>query len=115
MGVFMCLAYFLGSQGFELRLASSLSVPKTREALHNSWDKNNPKDAQVILHLLRTEATQHFDDPVVEEMASGAPGRAPGVCRRRRRATAVPTSASRREAIYDGQVSYLYCLLSRIM
>jgi transposase len=61
-----CLAYFLGSQGFELRLASSLSVARTREALHNSWDKNDPKDAQVILHLLRTGATQCFYDPVVE-------------------------------------------------
>jgi len=62
-----CLAYFLGSQGFELRLASSLSVARTREALHNSWDKNDPKDAQVILHLLRTGATQRFYDPVLAE------------------------------------------------
>ena len=62
-----CLAHFLGSQGFELRLASSLSVARTREALHNSWDKNDPKDAQVILHLLRTGATQRFYDPVREE------------------------------------------------
>ena len=61
-----CLAYFLGSQGFELRLASSLAVSRTREALHNSWDKNDPKDAQVILHLLRTGATQRFYDPVAE-------------------------------------------------
>jgi transposase len=60
------LAYFLGSHGFELRLASSLSVARTREALHNSWDKNDPKDAQVILHLLRTGATQRFYDPVIE-------------------------------------------------
>jgi transposase len=60
------LAYFLGAQGFELRLASSLAVARTREALHNSWDKNDPKDAQVILHLLRTGATQRFYDPVVE-------------------------------------------------
>ena len=37
------LAYFLLSQGFEVRLASSLSVSRTREALHNSWDKNDPK------------------------------------------------------------------------
>ena len=62
-----CLAYFLGSQGFTLRLASSLSVARTREALHNSWDKNDPKDAQVILHLLRTGTTQRFYDPVLEQ------------------------------------------------
>src|SRR5829696_6446780 len=60
-----CLAYFLGSQGFELRLASSLAVARTREALHNSWDKNDPKDAQVILHLLRNGTTQRYLDPVV--------------------------------------------------
>ena len=60
------LAYFLLSQGFELRLASSLSVARTREALHNSWDENDPKDAQVILHLLRNRNTQRFYDPVIE-------------------------------------------------
>ncbi len=58
------LAYFLLSQGFELRLASSLSVARTREALHNSWDKNDPKDAQVILHMLRIGASQRYHDPL---------------------------------------------------
>lgn len=62
-----CLAYFLGSQGFEVRLVSSIAVAKTREALHNSWDKNDPKDAQVILHLLRNSMTQRFYDPVMEQ------------------------------------------------
>ena len=33
--------------GFEVRLVSSLALARTREALHNSWDKNDPKDAQV--------------------------------------------------------------------
>lgn len=62
-----CLAYFLGTQGFEVRLVSSLAVARTREALHNSWDKNDPKDAQVILHLLRNRTTQRFYDPVLEQ------------------------------------------------
>ena len=35
-------------------------------ALHNSWDKIDPKDAQVILHMLRTGATQHDHDPLVD-------------------------------------------------
>jgi hypothetical protein len=26
--------------------------------MHNSWDKNDPKDAQVILHLLKTGLAQ---------------------------------------------------------
>ena len=38
---------------------------RTREALHNSWDKNDPKDAQVILHMLRIGATQHYQDPLL--------------------------------------------------
>ena len=35
------LAYYLGQCGFELRLISSLAVAQTRDALYNSWDKNN--------------------------------------------------------------------------
>jgi transposase len=61
------LAYYLQSQGFELRLISSLSAARTREALYNSWDKNDPKDAQVILHLLKTGVTQTYYDPLVNE------------------------------------------------
>ena len=48
------LAYILGQAGFHLWLVSSLAVARTREAMYNSWDKNDPKDAQVILHLLKT-------------------------------------------------------------
>jgi transposase len=57
--------YALGRAGCELRQVSSLAVARTREALYNSWDKNDPKDAQVILHLLKTGATQRFVDPLV--------------------------------------------------
>jgi transposase len=49
------LAYFLHSEGFNLELISSVALARTREAMHNSWDKNDPKDAQVILHLLNRE------------------------------------------------------------
>jgi len=59
------LAYFLQVEGFEVKLVSSLAVARTREALHNSWDKNDPKDAQVILHLLKTGLVQRFYDPVL--------------------------------------------------
>ncbi len=58
------LAHFLLSQGFQLQLISSLALARTREAMHNSWDKNDPKDAQVILHLLRAGMTQHYHDPI---------------------------------------------------
>jgi len=57
------LAYWLGAAGFSLQQVSSLAVARTREALYNSWDKNDPKDAQVILRLLKTGATQRFVDP----------------------------------------------------
>jgi len=39
-------------------------LARTREALHNGWDKNDPKDAQVILHMLRIGATQVYLDPL---------------------------------------------------
>lgn len=59
------LAHHLGQAGFELKLVSSVSLARTREALHNSWDKNDPKDAQVILHMLEIGAVQFFHDPLV--------------------------------------------------
>lgn len=58
------LAHRLLTAGFELRLISSVALARTREALHNSWDKNDPKDAQVILHMLRIGATQRYVDPL---------------------------------------------------
>ena len=39
------LAYFLHAQGFALRLIPTMALARTREAMHNSWDKNDPKDA----------------------------------------------------------------------
>lgn len=60
------LAHFLLREGFKLRLISSLAVARTREALYNSWDKNDPKDAQVILHMLRSGMTQTYCDPLFE-------------------------------------------------
>jgi Transposase len=59
------LAYVLGQAGCQLRFVSSLAVARTREALYNTWDKNDPKDAQVILHLLKQGTTQTYVDPLV--------------------------------------------------
>jgi transposase len=58
------LAHRLLSAGFALRLISSVALARTREALHNGWDKNDSKDAQVILHMLRIGATQRYVDPL---------------------------------------------------
>ena len=59
------LAYFLHQCGFALRLISSLAVARVRDALYNSWDKNDPKDTQVLLHLLKTGVSQRYHDPLV--------------------------------------------------
>lgn len=59
------IAWRLIQAGFDVRLVSSMAAARTREALHNSWDKNDPKDAQVILHMLRIGATQHYHNPLV--------------------------------------------------
>ena len=59
------LAHHFGRAGFALKLVSSVGLARTREALHNSWGKNDPKDAQVILHMLEIGAVQFFHDPLV--------------------------------------------------
>jgi transposase len=58
------LASFLLRQGHHVHFVSSIATNRTREALFNSWDKNDPKDAQVILHLLKSGTTQVFADPL---------------------------------------------------
>ena len=59
------LAFRLLEAGISLRLVSSVALARTREALHNGWDKNDPKDAQVILHMLKIGATQVYADQLV--------------------------------------------------
>lgn len=38
------MAWNLLQAGFDVRLISSVAMARTREALHNSWDKNDHKD-----------------------------------------------------------------------
>lgn len=59
------LAYRLGLAGFDVKLVSSVALARTREALNNSWDKNDPKDAQVILHMMQIGNEQFYHDPVL--------------------------------------------------
>jgi transposase len=59
------IAYRLISEGFDLVLVSSVAGARLREAVFNSWDKNDPKDAQVILRLLKQGMTQRYCDPLV--------------------------------------------------
>jgi len=58
------LAWRLLQAGFDVRLVSSVALARTRDALHNGWDKNDPKDAQVILHMLRIGAAKAYHDPL---------------------------------------------------
>ena len=48
------IAFRLVSEGFDVVLVSSVAGARLREAVFNSWDKNDPKDAQVIMRLLLT-------------------------------------------------------------
>ena len=59
------LAYHLATAGFEVKLVSSVALARTREALNNSWDKNDPKDAQVILHMMEIGNEQFYHDPLL--------------------------------------------------
>lgn len=58
------LANFLIREGHHVHFVSSIATSRTREALFNSWDKNDAKDAQVILYLLKSGTTQVFSDPL---------------------------------------------------
>ncbi len=62
------LAWHLSVAGFDLKLISSVALARTREALHNSWDKNDPKDAQVILHMMQINAVQFYNDLLVHNL-----------------------------------------------
>ena len=57
------LGYHLATAGFEVKLVLSVALARTREALNNSWDKNDPKDAQVILHMMEIGNEQFYHDP----------------------------------------------------
>jgi transposase len=59
------ISFRLVSEGFDLVLVSSVAGARLREAIFNSWDKNDPKDAQVIMRLLKQGMTQRYCDPII--------------------------------------------------
>jgi len=59
------LAYRLLSEGIEVVSISSLALARVREARFGTWDKNDPKDAQVILSMLAQNMVQTYYDPLV--------------------------------------------------
>src|SRR5215210_6725952 len=60
----LALARTSGARSHVWRSLARLALARTPEALHNGWDKNDPKDAQVALHMLRIGALQHYHDPL---------------------------------------------------
>lgn len=71
------IAYRLVSEGFDLVLMSSVAGARLREAVFNSWDKNDPKDAQVIMRLrkARTAITAKVARVVYALIKHGQPYR----------------------------------------
>lgn len=59
------IAHRLLSAGFDVVGISSVAVARYRDAMFNSWDKNDPKDAAVILEMLRRQAFQRYVDPML--------------------------------------------------
>ncbi|MDP8988466.1 MAG: IS110 family transposase [Acidobacteriota bacterium] len=59
------LAYRLLKEGFEVVSISSVALARFREARYGTWDKNDPKDAQVILSMLEQNMVQIYHDPLL--------------------------------------------------
>lgn len=59
------IAHWLHDQGCECFLVSSLSCARAREMLFNTWDKNDRKDAAVILYLMQQGLMRPFYDPLI--------------------------------------------------
>ena len=62
------IAWRLLSDGYQLFLASSVAAARSREAIFNSRDKNDVKDAKVIMYLLESGIVQHYHDPLANEI-----------------------------------------------
>ncbi|MCG9084403.1 IS110 family transposase [Laribacter hongkongensis] len=58
------LAWRLLTAGFEVVTVSTVAAARYREARFNSWDKNDPKDAKVILEMLKQGLTQFYHEPL---------------------------------------------------
>ncbi len=59
------LAHRLLIAGVDVVIVSSVAQARYREAKFNSWDKNDPKDASVILEMLKHGLVMRYVDPMV--------------------------------------------------
>ncbi len=62
------IAYWLNHKGVKCQLLSSVASARAREMLFNSWDKNDRKDAHVLLYLLQQGMGSSFHDPLVNNI-----------------------------------------------
>jgi transposase len=58
------IAHRLLARGHDVVSINSVALARYRDAMFNSWDKNDPKDAGVILEMLRRGAVQQYVDPM---------------------------------------------------
>lgn len=58
------IAYWLADAGCRCFLVSSLASNRAREMLYQTWDKNDRKDARVILYLMEQNIMEPFHDPL---------------------------------------------------
>jgi transposase len=59
------IAHRLLREGFEVVSISSLALARFREARFGTWDKNDPKDAQVMVAMMEQGMVQIYWDPLV--------------------------------------------------
>ena len=59
------IANRLLNAGVDVVLISSVAQARYREAKFNSWDKNDPKDASVILDMLKHGMVMRYVDPLI--------------------------------------------------
>jgi transposase len=60
------LAFRLLQAGFQVVSISSVAQARFREARYGTWDKNDPKDARVILAMLEHGLVQTYYDPLFQ-------------------------------------------------
>lgn len=58
------IAHRLLTEGFEVVSLSSLALARFREARFGTWDKNDPKDAQMMLAMMAQGMVQIYWDPL---------------------------------------------------
>ncbi len=56
------IAYRLLAQGFQVVSISSLAVARFREARFGTWDKNDPKDTEVMIAMMEQGMVQVYWD-----------------------------------------------------